>query len=82
MLNCNHCDWTTGSVTLLNRHTKSCHKEAQESKQYKSKRIKCQKWDKKFNKEETYAKHMASVHKEAPKNGAHGIVVPPVRHKE
>ena len=65
MLNCKDCDWTTGSTTLLNRHIKSCHEGNQESKKYISKRIKCQQCEKKFNKEETYTRHMVSAHKEA-----------------
>ena len=74
-LNCDHCEWSTGSKTLLNRHTTTHHKEnplkenemvpkESQKKEYISKRIKCDKCDKKFNKVATFKKHMDLDHEE------------------
>ena len=83
-IKCDHCEWSTGSKTLLNRHMKN-HKDQQrplgtpasdatnENKEDKSpskenkrkyiqKRIKCEKCEKKFNKESRFKIHMESVH--------------------
>ena len=70
-LKCDHCEWSTGSKTLLKRHLLNTHetkitetpKENTNNKKYISKRIKCEQCDKKFNKEATFTKHMESVHK-------------------
>ena len=97
-LKCDQCEWTSGSKTLMDKHTKIEHtteniqekihnetenqdknkneklnKQKQQmtkattinsKSKYISKRIKCEKCEKMFNKKETFMKHMESYHKE------------------
>ena len=50
--------------TEQNRNSTEYSIEKIQKKTYVHKRIKCDKCDKKFNKKETFTKHMESVHKE------------------
>ena len=75
-MTCNLCYWSTKSNALLKIHMRKEHEvsstmnpgenslEKIQKKAYVHKRIKCEKCDKKFNKKETFKKHMESVHNE------------------
>ena len=62
---CEQCGFRSGSETLLKRHKDLNHNEinATTRKTYTSKRLKCEYCDKKFNKFETFKKHMKLIHK-------------------
>ena len=74
-INCDKCEYTSGSKTLMERHMNTAHREEQhispeKTKQtvtlpqtkYTSKRLKCDQCPKQFNKKETYQKHTNTVH--------------------
>ena len=61
---CENCDFKTTSVTILKQHVKRVHLV----KTTNSKRIYCNKCDKKFNKESTYKAHMKKAHNENGNN--------------
>ena len=58
-MKCDQCNFKTGSKTLLQRHSKESH-EKEKSKKSKpvSKRISCKTCTRKFNKTETYDRHI------------------------
>ena len=62
---CEKCEFKSASEALLRRHDKSHHKETKATsskKVYTSKRLKCNMCAKKFNKLETFDKHMKTFH--------------------
>lgn len=65
---CNQCDYTASIKTNLNKHKEDSHEEKEKGK-YVSKRIICDKCDKKFNKKETFRVHMNKFHAENIANG-------------
>ena len=66
--NCNQCDYMASTKTNLNKHKEDIH-EVKEKVKYVSKRIKCEKCEKKFNKKETFMAHMNKFHGD---NGKYG----------
>ena len=80
LFKCELCEFTSGSETLIERHTETTHYEKTSvsvckspkekcqdknlKKKYTSKRLKCKFCEKKFNKEETFTKHMKQSHNE------------------
>ena len=54
-------------MTMLNAHMKRCSTAVENNK--KSKRIHCNKCDKKFNKEATFRTHMKNIHQELNESG-------------
>ena len=58
---CDECDYKATTKESIKTHIQSFHKGNQK-KIYVSKRIKCNLCDKKFNKKETYYKHMKVDH--------------------
>ena len=56
--------FTSSSQTKETQLQDDTLKNSGNNKKYMSKRIKCEKCDKKFNKESTFKKHIESIHKE------------------
>ena len=66
-INCENCEFKTGSISILKLHSKNCQNEKYSNNKKEtsnSKRIHCCKCDKKFNKDKTYMIHMKNVHNE------------------
>ena len=81
---CYQCNYTATTKTNLTEHVESNHKNMMNREvvnntdittknTYISKRIKCKICVKKFNKEETYLKHMKQDHKENSIRGNNGV---------
>ena len=58
---CNQCDHKEKTEVNIKKHQESAHEKKGKSK-YVSKRIQCEKCEKKFNKSETFKTHMKKVH--------------------
>ena len=56
---CNQCDHKEETEGNLMRHKESTHEK---KGKYKSKRIQCEKCEKRFNKKETFKTHMKKIH--------------------
>ena len=67
---CEQCEFTSGSVTLIERHKNIEHKTPiSQRNTYRSKRLNCEHCEQKFNKKETFNRHMKKFHgKENPTN--------------